>query len=390
MQTRTNIEDRRAPGVQRVALSAVVEICGQQADIPPFEARSLEVSGRGMQVRSESPLVLRFEHEGREVVVEGLVAWRRESDEGGDFGIRFTALDSKSVVVLKELCAPREVTERQALLPSSVPSAEESLFEELPDESEPPPAAFCTKRGAAMKLHIDGLAAPMKARVVEGTANRVRVGSQLEFLTLGRSLQLEDLSTARKQAAHIHSVSVEVDAETQIPQLVVTLRGGEAADVTPEPTVVTAERLRSRADEVDFVDEKTEPSRKRMWAAPKKPTASEPELDEDEEEDDDMDAAERLLKGRFAVWATSASRGMQVMSERVAAATQDAAKRVRGWSPSRASVGKAGSRSARPSASSKAHTARVTRPRSATLASVTHQSPWPTCARASRKPCATC
>src|SRR5690606_19590370 len=199
--------------------------------------------------------------------------------------------------------------------------AEESLFEELPDESEPPPAAFCTKRGAAMKLHIDGLAAPMKARVVEGTANRVRVGSQLEFLTLGRSLQLEDLSTARKQAAHIHSVSVEVDAETHIPQLVVTLRCGETADVTPEPTVVNAnrrDRKRAEPGEDDFVDDKTEPSRKRMWAAPKKPTAREPELDDDEEEDDDMDAAERLLKGRFAVWAMSASRGMQAMSERVA------------------------------------------------------------------------
>src|SRR5690606_488378 len=249
--------------------------------------------------------------------------------------------------------------------------AEESLFEELPDESEPPPAAFCTKRGAAMKLHISGLAAPMKARVVEGTANRVRVGSQLEFLTLGRALQLEDLSTARKQAAHIHSVSVEVDAETHIPQLVVTLRCGETADVTPEPTVVNSNRReRKRVDseeEDDYVDDKTEPSRKRLWAAPKKPTAREPELDDDEEEDDDMDAAERLLKGRFAVWAMSASRGMQAMSVRVAAAPQGAPRLVRGWSPSRAFINSA-SRWVRRSHSSRVpQTARVARPRSATL-----------------------
>src|SRR5690606_13367832 len=106
--------------------------------------------------------------------------------------------------------------------------------------------------------------------------------------------------------------------------------------------------------------------------APKKPTAREPELDDDEEEDDDMDAAERLLKGRFAVWAMSASRGMQAMSERVAAATQDATKLVRGWSPSRA-LNKSASRSLRPSQSSRVpQTARVARPRSATLPSVTH------------------
>lgn len=370
MQAHTNIEDRRAPGVQRVALDAVVEICGQDADIPPFEARSREVSGRGMLVKSEylpperAPLVLRFEHRGREVVVEGLVAWRREAEQGGEFGIRFTALDSKSVVVLKELCAAPETPARTARLPD----AQESLFEELPDESNPPPT-FCTKRGAAMKLHIDGLAAPMKARVVEGSAHRVRVGSQLEFLTLGRPLQLEDLSNSHKQSAFIHSVSVEIDAETHVPQLVVTLRCAE--DSTPEPTVVTAKGNASD-DEEEFSDEKTSPSRKRTWAAaPKKPTSREPVLDEDEEEDDDMDAAERLLKGRFAVWATSASRGVQAMSDRVATAAQDAARLVRDFKPTRR-TGKVSTRSVRPSPSGRAmQSTRVPRPRSVTLPSTT-------------------
>ena len=115
--------ERRATGVRRVSLETLVEICGMEGAAPAFEAESLDVSGRGMQVRTAylpdegAPLVCRFEDRGREVVVEGVVAWRRELARGGEFGIKFTALDAGSVDVLRELCTaadPEQAAEAQA------------------------------------------------------------------------------------------------------------------------------------------------------------------------------------------------------------------------------------------------------------------------------------
>ena len=100
-------QDRRAAGVNRVTVARLVDICGRDPSVPAFEAESIELSGRGMHVRTPylprlgAPLVCRLEDAGREIVVEGVVAWQRDRDGGGEFGIQFTALDSRSVEVLK-------------------------------------------------------------------------------------------------------------------------------------------------------------------------------------------------------------------------------------------------------------------------------------------------
>ena len=221
-------EDRRAANVERVAVATLVEICGRDHEVPAFEARSVEVSGRGMHVRTtylpelHAPLVCRFESDGREVIVEGEVAWRVEAGEDSAFGIRFTALDSNSVEVLKEMCGVSRPM----------------------DESVPPPPVseaveLIAQVGADVKLHIEGLGAPMKARVREGSEHRVQVGANLEFLRVGRSLELENVDDGRRRDAEIDSVSVAVDPQTQIPQLVVCLRY-DGAEVTPQPSVIDA------------------------------------------------------------------------------------------------------------------------------------------------------
>jgi hypothetical protein len=91
--------------------------------------------------------------------------------------------------------------------------------------------------GAKVRLHIEGLGSPMKARVREGSARKVQVGSNLEFLKVGRKLELEDLDIGERRIANIDSVSVAIDPHSQVPQLVVTLRY-DGQDVTPEPSVV--------------------------------------------------------------------------------------------------------------------------------------------------------
>src|SRR5262249_38319478 len=79
-------------------------------------------------------------------------------------------------------------------------------------------------KGARVRLHIDGLGSPMRARVRDAESDAVLVGSNLEFLRVGRPLQLSELEGGRKRQAFIDHVDVEVDKETNVPQLVVTLR----------------------------------------------------------------------------------------------------------------------------------------------------------------------
>src|ERR1043165_142086 len=146
-------QDRRAPGVNRVTVARVVDICGRDAKVPAFEAESVELSGRGMHVRTPylpplgAPLVCRLEDNGREIVVEGSVAWQRDGDGGGEFGVQFTALDSGSVGALKSLGG----------LSEAEPGGDAKQAPLTPEPSVEPALA-----GMAVKLHIDGLGAPMK------------------------------------------------------------------------------------------------------------------------------------------------------------------------------------------------------------------------------------
>ena len=217
----TEIQERRAEGTGRVRVETLVEVCGNEPGIPAFEAEAIDVSERGMHLRtaylpeSGAPLVCRFEEGGREVVVEGRVAWRREGSRGGEFGVEFTALDSGSVGALRDLCdtsAPREGRP------------------EVRDEPQ-------SEVGSRVRLHIEGLGSPMKARVRESGSQNVQVGSNLEFLKVGRKLEVEDIEAGGRRQAQIDSVSVAIDPLTRVPQLVVQLRFAGADDTTPEPSV---------------------------------------------------------------------------------------------------------------------------------------------------------
>jgi hypothetical protein len=225
-----NNAERRSGNTRRVPVETLVEMCGLDTGATPaFEAKSVDVSGRGMQVQTAflpevgSPLVCRFEHQGREIIVEGEVAWRRDDATGGHFGLRFTALDSGSVDALRELSG----LELQAV---------EELHGST-QAAEPEPSVPLNQPGTRVRLHIDGLGAPMRARVRDGGKRRVHVGSNLEFLMLGKHLDLENLERDARRSARIEAVEVVLDPQTQIPQLVVALRYDDVDD-TPEPAVI--------------------------------------------------------------------------------------------------------------------------------------------------------
>jgi hypothetical protein len=223
--------ERRATAAQRIPLETLVEICSNGTDARPFEAESVDVSGRGMRMRTAylpglgAPLACRFSDRGRAVVVEGVVAWRDEHPRGGEFGVQFTALDASGADVLRELCGVGPT--------AAAARAEPTDFEPL-------------AAGTRVRLHLDGLGEPMKARVRDTGPRKVQVASNLAFLRLGRRMNVEDVDHSARRAGSIESVSVVVEPQSGVPQLVVSLRFDESED-TPQPSVVDLAPGRDRA-----------------------------------------------------------------------------------------------------------------------------------------------
>ncbi len=207
-----NTEDRRAPGATRLPFDGLVEVGGALG--PSFEAQAVNVSEDGMHLRTAylpeqgQPLTCRFDTgSGQSVLVSGEVVWSQGADKGGEFGVRFTDMDAESVESLKRVCGVATATQ------------------ERPVHS-----------GSKVRLHIDGLASPMRAKIRDARGGAVTVGSDLSFLQVGRPLELEDAQSGKKRPASIDRVDVAVDPTSQVPQLIVTLRyadGHAPAEAAP-------------------------------------------------------------------------------------------------------------------------------------------------------------
>ncbi|WP_437784659.1 PilZ domain-containing protein [Sorangium sp. So ce1097] len=207
--------ERRAGAGQRVRIEALVAV-GETSG-GGFEAESIDMSPEGMRLRTAylprigDALICRFDGLGRELVVEGEVCWRAEQARGGEFGLRFTGLDAEAEEAVRAMCSSMDVGAAAAGPAPAAPGAA-------------PAAPDTAQRGARVRLHIDGLGSPMKARVRSGGHDDLEVGSNLEFLKVGRSLELEEVDNGTRREAYIDHVKVEVDPATSVPQLVVTLR----------------------------------------------------------------------------------------------------------------------------------------------------------------------
>ena len=301
----TQAEERRTEGQGRMLVETLVEVVGNEPGIPAFEAESVDVSARGMHLRTAylpdegAPLVCRFEEHGREIVVEGVVAWRREGARGGEFGVEFTALDARSVDALRELCDGGDKAAAEAEPASAAPQ-------------EPPHGS-----GTKVRLHIDGLGSPMKARVRSGDPRRVQVGSSLEFLKVGRRLEIEDLERGGRRTAHIDSVNVAIDPESHVPQLVVALRyeGAGGEETTPEPSVA------------DLSGE----LQPRTLRIPSEDVSVDGRAGADNQIEDEGDREVEALRGKLGVAATHAGEAAMSAGKRMAALSGAAATNLSGW-----------------------------------------------------------
>ncbi|WP_437839418.1 PilZ domain-containing protein [Sorangium sp. So ce1153] len=225
--------ERRAGAGQRVRIEALVAV-GETSG-GGFEAESIDMSPEGMRLRTAylprvgDALICRFDGLGKELVVEGEVCWRAEQARGGEFGLRFTGLDGEAEEAVRAMCSSMDAGAGGSAPALTVPSGS---------------AAETAQRGARVRLHIDGLGSPMKARVRTGGPDDLEVGSNLEFLKVGRSLELEEVELGTRREAYIDHVKVEVDAATSVPQLVVTLRyEAPRAARAPRPRSASSESL---------------------------------------------------------------------------------------------------------------------------------------------------
>lgn len=221
-------QDERA--VERFPFEASVEVGGSLG--PSFEAKAVNVSKDGMQLRTAylpeigQPVACRFDAgTAGSVLASGEVVWKQEvGDKGGEFGIKFVDLDTRSAEALEKIVG----------LAGKVPAAQES--------------------GSRVRLHIDGLGSPMRARIRDAKRSEVTVGSDLGFLQVGKMLELEDSDSGEKRPAHIDRVEVEIDPESHIPRLVVALRYDDVSpsvkvSVSPPPLTL-AEQSEEPAAEV--------------------------------------------------------------------------------------------------------------------------------------------
>jgi hypothetical protein len=276
-------KERRASDAPRVQFEALVAV-GENGG-GGFEAESVDVSPDGMRLRTAylpevgDKLVCRFDGMGHELTVDGEVMWRNEEAKGGEFGLRFKGLTEATEEAVKAMCT------------SLGPAAEEPVAGDGPS----------VPRGSRVRLHIEGLGSPMKARVRESASREVEVGSNLEFLKVGRTLELEDVEQGKKREALIDSVKVDVDPVTNVPQLVVTLRydtGEKAA-----PAKKKAEKPRASVPPTVASKRSAEP------AKTVKMTEVNPEAEEKAEaHDDDGEGEEQTSGPSFGARAASAGR----------------------------------------------------------------------------------
>ena len=227
-------QERRAGEGKRVHFEALVAV-GEMAS-GGFEAESIDVSPEGMRLRTAylpaigDRLLCRFDGMGVEVVAEGEVIWKSQEARGGEFGLRFVDLDPDTAEAVRAMCG-------------SIGGGDE-------EEAAPAQEAPQVPRGARVRLHIEGLGSPMKARVREAAARELEVGSNLEFLKVGRSLELEDVDQGQRREATIAHVKVDIDPATNVPQLVVSLRYDK------EPSEASASAPKSSRDKGDKGDKR--------------------------------------------------------------------------------------------------------------------------------------
>lgn len=266
MGTTTHAERRDASAPRR-PFQTPVDVT-PLADGERFKGDSIDLSAGGIAVRSAflpevGELVeCRFDtDESKGLRARAEVVWTDGRNPlSGAFGARFVELpaDVEDAV--------RRVTDETSR-PAQVPSVKATA---PTDETK-------------VKLFIQGMDAPLRARVRTRQEGAMIVGSDLSFLKLGEKVEVE-AAAAQKVSGTIETVEVEVDSRTRVPRLVLTIetdpaarkRAAEAAAQKPnaQPTPTKLLTVDAGAREV------ARPPRPRPAAREKEDAVTKPALED--------------------------------------------------------------------------------------------------------------
>ena len=277
--------DRRAPGASRVPFEALVEVGGALG--PSFEAQSIDISEEGMHLRTAylpeigQPLTCRFDAGagGANVMAAGEVVWKQEAERGGEFAIRFTNLDGDGMAALSRLLG-------------------------VGAHDAPIQAA-----GSRVRLHIEGLNSPMRARVTEASGTEVTAFSELGFLQVGKLIDLEDAASGSKRPASIDRVKVEIDAGSHVPHLVMTFKYDD------EQAHVEAARSGAHPAQGDMKNE-TRPASSTLSDMDDAPSPAVAASDNDADDLESIQAGAGKMKGALARGASQVGPAFRKMMNR--------------------------------------------------------------------------
>ncbi len=194
--------DRRDPTAPRRPFLGTVDLSATQ-DGERYQADAIDLSAGGMSLRAQLlPTVgerLGFQFaldDGCSVDAAGEVVWAHtRGDQGaGSFGVRFLDLTADTRAALGRVTRGGDVMRS-------------------PDGSRP-------REEGKVKMFIAGMDAPLRARVRARTDGGLVLGSDLSFLKLGDQVSVEGSTQA---AGLIDSVDVEIDPQTGIPRLILTI-----------------------------------------------------------------------------------------------------------------------------------------------------------------------
>lgn len=195
MQART---DRRAPDAHRIPLDMLVRLTHEDYE-EPFDADGVDVSAGGIALRADylpevgDRLRCRLDGpaDGAEIELDGEVVWAHDAGErSGEFGLRFATMDGE---------------------------AEAALRRTLAHLGRP-------VQGARARLHLDSVATPIDAEVVDHDERALTVEQELPFLRIGMGVVVEGHGPAHGRLA-----SVDLRVEAGVPRLLLVVEDARAA-----------------------------------------------------------------------------------------------------------------------------------------------------------------
>jgi hypothetical protein len=202
MATQAN-QEKRDSNEPRKTIRTTVDVTPDD-ERDAWQADSVEMSLGGMSLRANvlpevgELLGMRFKGEPNATVsTRAEVVWAEDKGpRAGAFGVRFIDLPSGAQKSLQRMLANAVVEDVQTGVTLPQPDAR-------------------------VKLLIQGMDAPLRARVRTADEGEMVVGSDLSFLKLGDKVDID--GSGSKLSGVIDEVDVEVDPKTRIPRLVLTI-----------------------------------------------------------------------------------------------------------------------------------------------------------------------